>query len=196
MNWSILDRLCEKLVRKSRGLLCAKPGLFSTFAFHPKSWIMYISNIKLKNWRNFREVDVDLQTRVFIIGPNASGKSNLLDAFRFLRDIVRLGGGLQEAVMLRGGVSKIRCLAARNKTDVKIEVIIAEDNGNPIWQYDIGFTQKGGGIADLKAEIQYERVADLRKAKVLINRPDENDTNDPELLKCTRLQSSTSSVCC
>lgn len=130
---------------------------------------MYISNIKLKNWRNFREVDVDLQTRVFIIGPNASGKSNLLDAFRFLRDIVRLGGGLQEAVMLRGGVSKIRCLAARNKTDVKIEVIIAEDNGNPIWQYDIGFTQKGGGIADLKAEIQYERVADLRKAKVLIN---------------------------
>ena len=47
--------------------------------------------------------------------------------------------------MLRGGVSKIRCLAARNKTDVKIEVIIAEDNGNPIWQYAIGFTQKGGG---------------------------------------------------
>ena len=79
-------------------------------------------------------------------------------------------------------------MAARNKTDVKIEVIIAEDNGNPIWQYAIGFTQKGGGIADLKAEIQYERVADLRQDKVLISRPDENDTNDPELLKYTRLE--------
>ena len=75
---------------------------FFTFALYSKP--MYISNIKLKNWRNFREVDVDLQTRVFIIGSNASGKSNLLDAFRFLRDIVRLGGGLQEAVTLRGEV--------------------------------------------------------------------------------------------
>ena len=159
---------------------------FFTFTLYSKP--MYISNIKLKNWRNFREVDVNLQTRVFIIGPNASGKSNLLDAFRFLRDIVRLGGGLQEAVMLRGGVSKIRCLAARNKTDVEIEVIIADDSGVPNWKYAIGFTQKGGGIAELVAELQYEKVVDIRQDKVLINRPDESDNSDPELLKYTRLE--------
>ena len=44
---------------------------------------MIISRLKLTNWRNFTEVDVPLRDRVFIIGPNASGKSNLLDARRY-----------------------------------------------------------------------------------------------------------------
>jgi len=54
---------------------------------------MVITRIKLKNWRNFKQVDVDLRERVFVIGPNASGKSNLLDALRFLRDVAKPKGG-------------------------------------------------------------------------------------------------------
>lgn len=41
-----------------------------------------ISRIRLKNWRNFRELDVPLRELSYLLGPNASGKSNLLDAFR------------------------------------------------------------------------------------------------------------------
>jgi predicted ATP-dependent endonuclease of OLD family len=40
---------------------------------------MIISGLILKNWRNFRSLDVSFTERVFVIGPNASGKSNLLD---------------------------------------------------------------------------------------------------------------------
>ncbi|MDD9857444.1 MAG: AAA family ATPase, partial [Gammaproteobacteria bacterium] len=59
---------------------------------------MIVSRLTLKNWRNFREADVPLRERQFIVGPNASGKSNLLDVFRFLRDIAKPdGGGLQKA---------------------------------------------------------------------------------------------------
>lgn len=54
---------------------------------------MYFTRLKLKNWRNFVSVDLALGERLFITGPNASGKSNLLDAFRFLRDIAKDGGG-------------------------------------------------------------------------------------------------------
>ena len=149
---------------------------------------MYISNIKLKNWRNFKEVDVDLQTRVFIIGPNASGKSNLLDAFRFLRDIVRLGGGLQEAVKLRGGVSKIRCLAARAKSDIEIAIDIADDAGKPIWRYDIGFTQTVAGVMDFRAKLKHERVVDLITNKILVDRPDNKDNEDEKLLEYTNIE--------
>ena len=39
---------------------------------------MLISRRKLQNWRNFRIIEVDLRERVFVIGPNASGKSNFL----------------------------------------------------------------------------------------------------------------------
>jgi len=38
-----------------------------------------ISRIRLKNWRNFRELDVPLRDVSYLLGPNASGKSNFLD---------------------------------------------------------------------------------------------------------------------
>lgn len=53
---------------------------------------MYISRVKLYNWKNFRECDVRLSERCFVVGANATGKSNFLDVFRFLRDIVKEGG--------------------------------------------------------------------------------------------------------
>src|SRR3546814_1384067 len=70
---------------------------------------MLVTRIKLKNWRNFRALDVPLRDVSYLLGPNASGKSNLLDAFRFLRDVSKSkGGGLQTAVADRGGISKLR----------------------------------------------------------------------------------------
>ncbi len=63
---------------------------------------MIISRVKLTNWKNFQNVDVELKNRVFVVGANASGKSNFLDVFRFMRDIVKQAGGLQYAVDQRG----------------------------------------------------------------------------------------------
>ena len=100
---------------------------------------MFISHIILKNWRNFLSVDVELGDRVFVVGPNACGKSNFLDVFRFLRDIVKPGGGLQKAVKDRGGVPKIRCLLARRYSDIEIEIHISESHNHPPnWKYSIG----------------------------------------------------------
>ena len=36
-----------------------------------------ITSLRLENWRNFLKIDVQLRKRVFVVGPNASGKSNL-----------------------------------------------------------------------------------------------------------------------
>jgi len=81
---------------------------------------------------------------MFLVGPNASGKSNLLDAFRFLRDIAKPGGGLQKAVRDRGGVSGLRCLAARKYSDIAVEVEAgppSEAQGRSRWRYCIEFNQ-------------------------------------------------------
>jgi predicted ATPase len=87
---------------------------------------MIINHVVIKNWRNFPRVDIDLSERQFLVGPNASGKSNFLDVFRFLRDIASAeGGGLQKAVKDRGSVSKIRHLVARRDPEVAIEVHLA-----------------------------------------------------------------------
>lgn len=89
---------------------------------------MRFSKVYLENWRNFTRVDVPLQRRMFLVGPNASGKSNLFDVFRFLRDLVRLGGGLEKAVADRGEVSRLRSLAARRHSEIVIDVHIGDDD--------------------------------------------------------------------
>ena len=46
-----------------------------------------IRRLRLKNWKNFLKVDIPVHDRMFLVGANGSGKSNLLDAFWFLRDV-------------------------------------------------------------------------------------------------------------
>ena len=48
---------------------------------------MLLSHIRLKNWRNFQGLDVPLRNVTYVRSPNASGKSNMLDALRLLRDV-------------------------------------------------------------------------------------------------------------
>jgi predicted ATPase len=143
---------------------------------------MRISKLKLVNWKNFKRVEVNLEYRVFIAGPNASGKSNLLDAIRFLRDLVRQGGGLQEAVFsLRDGVSKIRCVAARKNSDITIGIVINNEHDQPAWEYELTFNQTGGGIAELRAVVKKEYLKDLLQNKIVINRPNGKSESEYQL---------------
>lgn len=48
------------------------------------------TRLELANWRNFRAVSLPLRERMFFVGPNAAGKTNLLDAFKFFRDVARV----------------------------------------------------------------------------------------------------------
>jgi hypothetical protein len=146
---------------------------------------MIISHVKLKNWKNFKEIGVDLEDRVFVVGPNASGKSNFLDAFRFLRDIAKPGGGLQKAVTDRGGISKIRCLAARMHPDVELEVHLSEYGADEIvWKYCIGIKQETRGYR--LPYISYERV--WAGNELIVDRPDKEDKKDVERLTQTFLE--------
>jgi len=142
---------------------------------------MRFSKILLENWRNFTHVDISLQQRMFLVGPNASGKSNLLDAFRFLRDLVRVGGGLEKAVSDRGGVKRLRSLAARRYPEIVIDVKI-EDNDEIAWRYRIGIVQDNNSRPFLKEEKVW------KSDKLLLQRPDKQDNADKELLRQTHLE--------
>lgn len=149
---------------------------------------MLVTNLKLKNWKNFRSVSVNLRDRTFIVGPNASGKSNLIDAFRFLRDVSRGagGGGLAKALNERGGIKALRCLAARKDPEIEIDVSLSEDSESAIqWRYQLGLKNEGkGSNRDL---VSYEKVWDS-KGKLILERPDKNDARDPARLTQTHLE--------
>ncbi|HEX5071283.1 MAG TPA: AAA family ATPase [Vicinamibacterales bacterium] len=139
------------------------------------------TRIHLENWRNFSQADAQLQRRVFVVGPNASGKSNFLDAFRFLHDIVSIGGGLEEAVRRRQGMSKLRALSARKYPDVVVRVELGDGNGEA-WTYELALGQDNRQRPRIKREIV------LNREKKLVDRPNEQDADDPERLTQTYLQ--------
>ena len=148
---------------------------------------MIIARIKLNNWRNFRTADACLRRTSYVLGPNASGKSNLLDAFRFLRDICSTdGGGLQKAVKDRGGIRKLRCLGHGQDPDVRIEVHLADDFGSPdpTWRYLLGFKPESASAQGVV--ITAEEI--WKKARCQLRRPKLEDKQDPRQLTTTYME--------
>ncbi len=147
---------------------------------------MIVSRLAIKNWRNFQRVETVLRERQFLVGPNASGKSNFLDAFRFLRDIAKTeGGGLQKALKDRGGVSKIRNLAARVDPEISIEVHLSDSpDATPTWSYALGIRQSTRGHR--RAYVSFERV--WKGSSQVLDRPDTQDRDDTDRLTQTYLE--------
>jgi predicted ATPase len=141
---------------------------------------MHFTHLKLENWRNFVKAEADLENRNFLVGPNASGKSNYLDIFRFLRDITSIGGGLQEATRSRGGVSRLRCLAARRFSDLVIDVCIQNEQTH--WRYLLQFKQ------DKRRRPSVRKETVWKDSQMIRDRPDNDDKNDPERLTQTHIE--------
>jgi putative ATP-dependent endonuclease of the OLD family len=53
---------------------------------HPRS-IMYLSNVQIKNFRNFSSIDLVLHPNVVMVGENRVGKSNFIFALRLVLDV-------------------------------------------------------------------------------------------------------------
>jgi predicted ATPase len=140
---------------------------------------MIITKIHLKNWKNFGEVNADCGKRVFLIGPNASGKSNFLDALRFLRDVAQ--DGLKKAVEMRGGMKALRHLSARRQTDVTINVKL-----NDTWEYGLSFGSDTKGLPKITKEY-VNQFKDGKKLEIL-QRPDSEDKKDEMRLAQTAMQ--------
>ncbi|MFL6197576.1 MAG: AAA family ATPase, partial [Thermoanaerobaculia bacterium] len=84
---------------------------------------MAITRIKVSNFKSFDELEVDLRPLNVLVGGNASGKSNFLDIFRFLRDMVTLG--IENALSLQGGIEFLANFQAPSEP-ISFDVVIAE----------------------------------------------------------------------
>ena len=65
----------------------------------------FITRVSLKNYKSIAACDVQLQPLTFLVGRNGSGKSNFLDALRFVADA--LNSSLDHAVRARGGIDDV-----------------------------------------------------------------------------------------
>lgn len=145
---------------------------------------MRVTHVSANNWRNFKTLDFELSDRLFVVGPNASGKSNLLDLFRFLGDLAVPGGGLATALDQRGGLSKVRSLFARNHRGGRLELDLQLADDADIWRYRLSIKgEKGGKNRPIVDEEYVEH-----NGQPLIRRPIDRDLRDPDLLTQTHLE--------
>ncbi|MEH2126332.1 AAA family ATPase [Nostoc sp.] len=99
-----------------------------------------LKQLILENWKSFRYAELPLDPLTVLIGTNASGKSNVVEALEFLQRIAR-GENIEAALAgdktlssIRGGVE----WAARNgENEFTLKILVADNDGKVDYLYRI-----------------------------------------------------------
>lgn len=67
---------------------------------------LFIREVRIQNYKSIGQCQVELKPLTLLVGRNGSGKSNFLDALRFVSDALRTS--LEHAVRDRGGINEVR----------------------------------------------------------------------------------------
>ncbi len=86
---------------------------------------MKINKLIVKNYKTFNNLNISLDQFNVIVGSNASGKSNFLSIFKFLKDISF--SGLENAIQLHGGPEYIKNINTKGNKNLSIELNIDFD---------------------------------------------------------------------
>ncbi len=86
----------------------------------------FITRVVLKNYKSIAACDVRLQPLTFLVGRNGAGKSNFLDALRFVTDA--LNSELGHAIRDRGGIKDVRRRSRGhpNHFSIRLEFVLPE----------------------------------------------------------------------
>ena len=103
----------------------------------------FITRVVLKNYKSIAACDVQLGPLTFLVGRNGSGKSNFLDALRFVADALNLDLG--HAIRDRGGINDVRRRSRGhpNHFSIRLEFVLPEGlTGH--YAFRIGTRSPGG----------------------------------------------------
>ena len=103
----------------------------------------FIKRVILKNYKSIAACDVQLQPLSFLVGRNGSGKSNFLDALRFVADA--LNYSLEHAIRDRGGINDV-CRRSRghpNHFSIRLEFALP-DGSTGHYAFRIGTKSQRG----------------------------------------------------
>jgi predicted ATPase len=107
----------------------------------------FITRVSLRNYKSIAACDVQLQPLTFLVGRNGAGKSNFLDALRFVADA--LNSSLDHAVRARGGIIDVcrrfhrEHLTAPNHFSIRLEFALP-DGSTGHYAFRIGTRSPGG----------------------------------------------------
>ena len=102
----------------------------------------FITRVVLKNYKSIAACDVRLQPLMFLVGRNGAGKSNFLDALRFVADA--LNSSLDHAIRDRGGINDVRRRSRGhpNHFSIRLEFVLT-DGSTGHYAFRIGSRPRG-----------------------------------------------------
>ncbi|HEY5315818.1 MAG TPA: AAA family ATPase, partial [Pirellulales bacterium] len=108
----------------------------------------FVRRIRIRNFKSIALCDVELKRLTVLVGRNGSGKSNFLDALRFVVD--GLQSSLDHALKSRGGIDDVRRRSTGHPRNFSIEL---EMNLGPhIANYGFEIAGRAGGGFVVKKE--------------------------------------------
>ena len=100
---------------------------------------MKLSKLTIRNYRSLFDESIELSDLNLFIGANASGKSTILDALRFLHEGIRTRD-FREPVFQRGGIIH---LVWKGEEADRIELKVNLENENRIYEWQIQLVRDG-----------------------------------------------------
>jgi predicted ATPase len=80
----------------------------------------FLRRVRIRGYKSIAFCDVTLEPLTILVGRNASGKSNFVDALAFLRDLLKLGA--TDAVRLHGGRDALLCRVMEPSSFICLEI--------------------------------------------------------------------------
>lgn len=112
-----------------------------------------IKKLQVTNYLSLKNIELELGRRNILIGPNMSGKSNLVDCFRFLTQVTT--SGLVKAFQDRNGFSEVVWKGgSENRISFKLsaEETISSDELPKIYDYELSVIGSATGLISVERE--------------------------------------------
>jgi predicted ATPase len=106
----------------------------------------FLTQVSVENYKSIEKCSVEARQLTILVGRNGAGKSNLLDALRFVADSLR--DGMENAIKARGGLNEVRRRSTGHPRNfaVKLEMALPDAYAE---HYRARAAERGeGGAAD------------------------------------------------
>ncbi|MEA2710747.1 MAG: hypothetical protein QOF78_3348 [Phycisphaerales bacterium] len=112
---------------------------------HEKAAAPFLSRIKIRNYKSIGNAVVSLAPVTVLVGRNGAGKSNFLDALRFVVD--SLVNSVDHAIKSRGGIDAVRRLSTGHPRNFAIEMEMnLPDWRSALFGFEIAARTAGGFV--------------------------------------------------
>lgn len=125
---------------------------------------MRLKSIRIRHYKSIDDVSLELSYPITVlVGPNAVGKSNLVDCLRFVRDAV--SADLEHAVSSRGGIERVRQYSKTKPYKVHIRLEGDEPSNPPharlaSYEFALETLKASNYVVDSERAVCFERGRD------------------------------------